>query len=142
MIKVFETQEQSTFKSHLGRLVQLAKADGEFHRKEQKFIRKLGRENGLDPEEIDEVMFYTKNFEVHIPESTKERFYQLVDFVELMSQDGHISDSEIRLCQSLACQLGFNKTISGLLINKIERGLEAGFTKAQIRKECKLFITY
>lgn len=142
MINVFETQEHRIVKSHLSRLVQLAKADGEFHRKEQHFIRKLGRENGLEPEDIDEVMFYTKSFEAHIPESSNERFSQLVDFVNLMSQDGHVSNPEIRLCRSLACQLGFNKTISGILINKIERGLEANLSKSEIRKECKLFISY
>lgn len=144
MIKVFENQEQKIFRNHLGRLVQLAKADGEFHRKEQYFIRKLARANGLEGEEIDQIMFHNKKniVDKRIPVNLEDRFNQLVDFVTLMAEDGVILESELKLSKSLANQLGFNKTIAGLLINKIERGLSEGLSKKDIQEECQLFLSY
>lgn len=142
MISIFENKEEKMIKSHLGRLVKLAKADGEFHKKEQKLIVKIGKHYGLDLETIEDIMYHTKQFDSQIPEDKDICFYQLLDFITLIAEDGHITDEEQSLYMSLGTQLGFKKPILGLLLEKIARDLEAGLPKDKIKSDCESLIAY
>lgn len=136
MIDIFATKAQRKTKSHLSNLVAMAKADGDFHVKEKKYIRRIGLRNGLDDEQITDLMFETSNAKIEIPQRKKERFFQLLDFVKLMKEDGHISEQERNLFRGLVHQLEFNKTFAGLISEKIERGLEEGLSKGQLFARC------
>ena len=136
MIKIFETHEHKVFKSHLINMVKMAKSDGEFHRKERDFIRRIGLEHGLENVEIDNIMFHTGSYEIELPKSKKLRFFQLVDFVELMMEDGQVCDKERCLFQLIVDQLGFNRVYAGIILEKIERGLEETKNKRQIYFLC------
>lgn len=142
MFKIFESEEKKAVKSHLRHMVRLAYADGDFHAKEKKFILRVGKENGLSRKEIDEIIENPTAIELHIPESRDEKFEQIFDLVNLMIKDGHVTDAELEFCQELANRLGFRKVIVGILVEKIERGIEAGLTRKKIKKECEIFINY
>ena len=142
MISFFTNPEEKVIKSHLGRLISLAKADGEFHKDEQKLIVKIGKEHGLSPKELNNLMFHTHVYDDDIPTSKEECFYQLMDFVQLMAEDGHISKSEIKLYHSLASQLNFKIVIQDVLLEKIKRGLDNERSKKQIKQDCEAFIAY
>ena len=142
MLSFFKNPEEKIIKSHLGRLISLAKSDGEFHKEEQKLIVKIGTEHGISPKELNNLMFHTHVYDDDIPTSADDRFYQLMDFVKLMAEDGHISKAEIKLYHSLASQLSFKMVIQDVLLEKIKRGLDNERSKIQIKQDCEAFIMY
>ena len=142
MISLFETKKEKEIKSHLSRLVRLAKSDGEFHAKERKMIVKIGQEKGLSMDTLEAIMYRTDHFDTKIPDNKDERFYQLIDFVTLMLEDDHISDEEIDLFFSLGTQLGFKKPILGILLEKLERDITKGLDKQHIKEDCMSLIEY
>lgn len=142
MMRLFKTPATKPAFVHLGRLVKLAKADGDFHHQEQKYIREIGHRNGLNDQEIDEAMYHTQALNTEIDHSLEARFNQLVDFVELMTKDGHICESEKDLFDGLAIQLGFNHLIKGILFERIERGLEDELQRFQMFAQCESLLKY
>lgn len=142
MFSIFESEEKKIVKSHIRQMARLALADGEFHKKERKFIRKIGSRNGLSESEVDAILKNPKSVDFHLPKTKEGKFDQIFDLVNLMSKDGHINDAETEFCQELATRLGFRTVIVGVLVAKIERGLEERLTKKQIKKECQVFIEY
>lgn len=142
MFSLFTSSKQKAVINHLGKLVKLAKADGEFHKKEKLLIMKIGKEYGLSESKLNSLIFHPPIYDDVIPESLDDRFFQLLDFVKLMSVDGHISEEEMVLYYSLAQQLGFKKVILDVLLECIDRGLENDLSKDKIREECEAFIVY
>lgn len=142
MFSLFTSSKQKAVINHLGKLIKLAKADGEFHKREKLLIMKIGKENGLSESKLHSLIFHPPIYDDIIPESLDDRFFQLLDFVKLMSVDGHISEEEMVLYYSLSQQLGFKKVILDVLLEAIDRGLEKGFTNEEIRQECEAFIVY
>ena len=59
-----------------------------------------------------------------------------------LMKDGEINDAEVDFCADLANRLGFKKVIVGVLIGKIQRGIDEGLTRKEIFKEAKPFINY
>jgi uncharacterized tellurite resistance protein B-like protein len=142
MFKIFESKEKKAVKSHLRQMVALANIDGELHAKEIKFILKVAKENEIPRDEVDEIINNPNDVEFHIPESRGEKFEQIFDLVNLMMKDGQVTDSEVEFCQDLATKLGFRKVIVGVLVEKIERGIEEGHSRKKIKKDCASFINY
>lgn len=142
MFKIFESSEKKAVKSHLKQMVKLAHADGVFHDKEKKFIFKVGKENGISESDIEDIIKDPASIELHKPETRDEAFEQIFDLVRLMTKDGHVSDEEFEFCQELASQLGFRKVIVGILVEKIERGIEDGHSRKRIKKSCDGLINY
>jgi uncharacterized tellurite resistance protein B-like protein len=142
MFKIFESEEKKAVKSHLRQMVGLANADGHFHTEEIKFILKVAKKNDIPRKEVDEIIENPSNIELHIPEDPSERFEQLFDLVNLMIKDGQVTDAELDFCQEIAAKLGYRKVIVGILVEKIERGIEQGMTRKKIKKECAPFINY
>ena len=123
-------------------LVRLALSDGQLHRDELKFIKKIGRENGLTKSEIDGIVENPLSVDVIIPEDAKERFNQIFDLCYMIMKDGEVNDAEVDFCADLANRLGFKKVIVGVLVAKIQRGIDEGLTRKEIYKEAKPFINY
>lgn len=142
MFRIFESEEKKEVKSHIRQMVRLALSDGEIHKKERKFIRRIGKENGLDLDEVQKIIDNPQSVDLHIPETKEGKFYQIFDLVNLMTKDGHVNDAEMDFCQELANRLGFKKVIVGVLVAKIERGIAEGLSRKELRKECNSFINY
>ena len=142
MFKIFESEEEKMVKSHIRHLVRLANADGVFHKKEKKFIMRIGLENGLSARQVEKIIEKPMAVDINIPESKVKRFYQVFDLVNLITKDGQVTDAETEFCQQLANRLGFRKVIVGILVAKIERGIAEGLSRKELRKECQPFINY
>lgn len=142
MFSIFESSEKKAVKSHLRHLVRLALSDGRLHKDELKFIKRIGRENGLSKSSIESIIENPLSVDIIIPSEPKERFHQMFDLCNLIMKDGQANDAEVDFCEELANRLGFKKIIVGVLIAKIQRGLDEGLTRKQIYKEAKPFITY
>lgn len=136
MFEIFESEAKKVIKSHISNMVLMAKADGEFHLKEKRYIRKIGLKNGLNDDQITRVMFNHEPKKVFVPKSKKLRFFQLVDFVTLMLEDGYVSEQERNLFSALVHQLGFKKAYAGLISEKIERGFQDGQSKGKVFAQC------
>lgn len=142
MFSIFESKEKKQVKSHIRQLVRLALSDGNLHKDELKFIKKIGKENGLGKNEIQSIVDNPLSVDVFIPKDKKERFDQIFDLCFMIMKDGEINDAEVDFCADLANRLGFKKVIVGVLIGKIQRGIDEGLTRKEIFKEAKPFINY
>lgn len=142
MFKIFESKEKKIIKSHVRHLVRLAKSDGILHSDELRFIKKVGKKNGLTEKEVDGIIANPTSVDIVLPKDNDEKFYQIFDLVNLMLKDGEVNDAEIEFCMELANRLGFRKVIVGVLVAKIERGIKEGLSRKQIRKEADAFVTY
>ena len=142
MFKIFESKEKKIIKSHVRHLVRLAKSDGIFHSDELRFIKKVGKKNGLTEKEIDGIIQNPTSVDIVLPKDNDDKFFQIFDLVNLMLKDGEVNDAEMEFCMELANRLGFRKVIVGVLVAKIERGIKEGLTRKQIRKEADAFVSY
>lgn len=140
MFSFFESQEKKHVKSHIRHLVRLAKADGLLHRDEVKFIKEVGKKNGLNDAEVKEIIENPTSVNISIPDNDSERFDQIFDLVQMMMRDGVVNDAEMEFCMELANRLGFRKVIVGVLVAKITRGIDAGLTKEELKEETKPFL--
>lgn len=142
MFEFFESEKKKVVKSHIRHLVRLAMADGEFHKNELKFIMRIGKKNGLSTSTIERIVDNPKSVDIVIPDTARGRFDQIFDLCMMIMKDGIVSDAEVEFCAELANRLGFKKVIVGVLIAKIQRGIDGGLTKKEIYKESKPFINY
>ena len=142
MFKIFESKEKKIIKSHVRHLVRLAKSDGIFHSDELRFIKKVGKKNGLTEKGIDGIIQNPTSVDIVLPKDNDDKFFQIFDLVNLMLKDGEVNDAEMEFCMELANRLGFRKVIVGVLVAKIERGIKEGLTRKQIRKEADAFVSY
>lgn len=142
MFNIFESSEKKQIKSHIRHLVRLAKSDGVFHSKEEKFIKRVGKENGISEKDVEKIIDNPTSVDIIIPDSREDKFNQLFDLVVLMMKDEEVNDAEMEFCMELANRLGFRKVIVGVLVAKITRGIKDGIKKEQIREEAEPFINY
>ncbi len=142
MFKIFESPEKKVIKSHIRHLVRLAKSDGILHSDELRFIKRVGKKNGLSEKEVDAIIQNPTSVDIVLPKTNDDKFHQIFDLVNLMLKDGEVNDAEIEFCMELANRLGFRKVIVGVLVSKIERGIRDGLTRKQIRQEADAFVNY
>ena len=98
--------------SHLKVLIQLAKIDGEFDHSEKEFIHKFGQVNGMNEDEIRDLIENTET-EDQIPElstlSFDEKFEYMYSIVQLMRIDGKLHKDEINFCIRVTKELGYEE---------------------------------
>ncbi|MCP4521121.1 MAG: TerB family tellurite resistance protein [Cytophagales bacterium] len=142
MFGFFKTDEKKEIKTHLRHLVRLAKADGVLHKDELKFIYRIGKQNGLTKKQVEKIIENPTAVDIVMPESRQDKFSQVFDLVQMMMKDGEVNDAETEFCMELANRLGFRKFLVGVLVAKIERGINEGLNREQIMKEAEPFINY
>lgn len=142
MFKIFESKEEKYVKSHLRHLVRLAMSDGVLHHEEVAFIKKIGKKNGLSDSTVKNIIKNPTSVDIEIPKSSKERFNQIFDLVQLMMRDDEVNDAEMDFCMDIANRLGFRKVIVGVLVAKITRGIADGLSRKEILEEAKPFVNY
>ena len=100
-----------SIKAKLSVLVQLANIDGEFAGEERDLIYMIGKANGINEDEINNMV---ENPEPLPPLSTmseEDKFEYLFHLVQLMKIDSQVYLSEIKFCEELAEKLGFNRNV-------------------------------
>lgn len=111
MIGFFEHQYLSYKKNHLYNLIELARADGDFHDDEKMLIYKIGERYGLKDRQIASMISSNKSTGIHIPGTHEGKMNQLHDLLLMVYADGMVDDVEISFCEGMAETFGFKKEI-------------------------------
>ncbi len=122
MIGFFEYQYLKFKKKHLENLVALARADGEFHEKERKFLYEIGLKYKLKPHQIDAVIEHGKSSKPRIPKAYPEKMAQLYDTVGMMLADGVIEESEMEFCRDIFKKYGMKEELIRVMIDAYQKG--------------------
>ena len=107
------------FKKQLNTLAQLASADGMLSEKEARFIKMIGKVNGMPDDEIEEIMKKPGPMEDLNLLSDDQKFEYLYSVVQLMKADGQVFKSEIVFCENLAEKLGYKRKVIQELSSRI-----------------------
>ncbi len=106
--QLFENGERTQDKGHFKNLVLIANADGVVTAEETKLLNRIGKNIGLNEEQIQAVIDNPSQFSVIPPVSKIERLEQMVQLIKMMQSDGDIDKHEYNLLELLAVKLGFN----------------------------------
>jgi len=107
------------FKNQINTLVQLASADGLLSEKEARFIKMLGKVNGMSDEEIDSIIKNPQPIEDLHHLSDDQKFEYIYSLVQLMKADGQVFKSEIAFCEKIAVELGYKSKVISELSSRI-----------------------
>ena len=106
-------------KQQLNTMVQLASADGLLSEKEARFIKLLGKANGMSDDEIEEIIKNPQPIEDLTLLSDDQKFEYVYSLVQMMKADGQGFKSEIAFCERVAEELGYKKKVIGELSSHI-----------------------
>ena len=106
--QLFESGERTQDKGHFKNLVLIANADGVVTEEETKLLNRIGKNIGLNEEQIKSITENPSQFSVIPPVSKIERLEQMVQLIKMMQSDGDIDAHEYSLLELLAIKLGFN----------------------------------
>ncbi len=106
--QLFESGERTQDKGHFKNLVLIANADGVVTAEETKLLNRIGKNIGLNEEQIKSISENPSQFSVIPPVSKVERLEQMVQLIKMMQSDGDIDAHEYNLLELLAVKLGFN----------------------------------
>jgi uncharacterized tellurite resistance protein B-like protein len=123
--QLFESGERTQDKGHFKNLVLIANADGIITTEENDLLVRIGKEIGLDQDQMNEIINNPSQFSIIPPVSKVERFEQIVELIKMIQADGEINEHESRLLESLALALGF-KSIDQVDVKKILELLAKG----------------
>lgn len=93
--------------TELSILIHLAKADGFISHEELEIIQRLGLENNLSTEQVNDLVENENSIAVFQNLSLDDRIELLISMIKLMKRDNKIHQKEINFCQKIALQLGF-----------------------------------
>ncbi|WMJ74722.1 hypothetical protein RCC89_16330 [Cytophagaceae bacterium ABcell3] len=142
-MELFESKKTKGIKSHIANLVAIAKSDGKFSVGEKKLVFQIGERNGITKEKVKKIIKSDKPIKFKVPDNDSARFDRVYDLVEMLLADGINEDDEVQAVIDITEKLGFRKAISGVLVNKIIRGVDdPEKTKADVKEECANFLTY
>lgn len=117
--------------NHLRNLIYLGKADHHFDSDEKKFIFRIADRLGVGRNEIEAEMnsLSTDSERPALPTGEIQRFILLDDLLNLMAADRKIREEEVALCKTIAREMGFDDGIVNVIVNKIEKHLDEGFSE-------------
>ncbi len=106
-------------KQQLNTMVQLASADGMLSEKEARFLKLLGKANGMSDEEVEEIIKNPQPIEDLNLLSDDQKFEYVYSLVQMMKADGQVFKSEIAFCERIAEELGYKKKVIAELSSRI-----------------------
>ena len=107
------------FKQQLNTLVHLASTDGLMSDEEARFIKMLGKFNGMSEEEVDDIMKSPSPMEDLNLLSDDQKFEYIYSLVQLMKADRQVFKSEINFCEDVAEELGYKRKVVAELSSRI-----------------------
>jgi hypothetical protein len=108
-----------SIKSQLSLLIGLANIDNDFAEDEKSMIYMVGKANGVEESEIDDLLDTPVPLPSIISMSEDEKFEHLYYLVQLMKIDKEVFLSEVKYCEDAAIKLGFKKSVIAELSAKI-----------------------
>lgn len=88
-------------------LVHLSKVDKFVASEESELIHKIGKRNGMNEEEIENIIDNPRPLQNLKNLPPDEKFSYLFDIIQLMKVDGKIYQTEIEFCEKVAIKLGY-----------------------------------
>ena len=88
-------------------LVHLSKVDKFVASEESELIHKIGKRNGMNEDEIENIIDNPRPLQNLKNLPPDEKFSYLFDIIQLMKVDGKIYQTEIEFCEKVAIKLGY-----------------------------------
>lgn len=106
-------------KNQINTLAAMAQVDGHVAEKELRFIKMIGKANGLTDDQIEQYVVEPEPMDDFETLTDDEKFEYIYLIIQLMKVDGQVFKSEIVFCEELATQLGYDKKVIGELSTNI-----------------------
>ena len=115
-------------------LVHLAESDGHISEEEQKMIIGIGKENGLNVDQVEALIKDPKPIEAmnDLPEEAKLEL--VIDVIRLMKIDNKVHQQEIKFCESIAVKLGYRAEVVKDLSIYITHSLDVNLDKSLLKE--------
>ncbi len=136
----------SSIKSQLQALIQLAIVDDKFDKSEEMQILAIGKANGVPQDEIQELIkegLKSKSIDKQpdfVALTFDQKFEYLYNIIQLMKIDHEIFLSEIRYCEDVAVNLGFDKKVVGKMSSMIYSDPTITTDREKLKQKVKKFI--
>ncbi|MDY0779574.1 TerB family tellurite resistance protein [Tenacibaculum sp. IB213877] len=118
IVDLYESSKHRNNVAHFSAIVCLATIDGQINEEEQKVIDKFVKKLDITPTEYDEIIKNPKKYPV-IPQNTSDnRLERLLDLFKTVYSDHTMDDTELKLIQKYAIQLGYPEERANELIQK------------------------
>ena len=140
MLSFFGNKAEAQNESHMKNLILMAKSDNSIDQTEVAVIMDIGVERGFTRAQIREFIKNTDKAKIVQPDSSKGMFEQLYDLARVMCADGVIEDDEMEFVTGFANKLGFRKTSSAFIVDRILEGIEEKLDKDTIFDATKIFM--
>ena len=85
----------------LSTLVHLAESDGHISEEEQKMIIRIGKENGLNPDQVEELIKDPKPLGAMNDLPREAKLELIIDVIRLMKIDNKVHQQEIKFCENM-----------------------------------------
>ena len=93
-------------------MVHLAGSDGHISEEEQKMIIRIGKENGLNPDQVEALIKDPKPLEAMSDLPREAKLELIIDVIRLMKIDNDKAhQQEIKFCESIAVKLGYRAEV-------------------------------
>ncbi|MFY0600974.1 MAG: TerB family tellurite resistance protein [Cyclobacteriaceae bacterium] len=131
-------------KNQLRALIQLAMSDQEFDKEEKTQIYSIAVANNLSKEVVDELIEENienkGNIKINYDSlSFDDRFDFLYNVIQLMKIDSEVFLSEIKYCENIATNLGFDKKVVKTLSSRIYADPSITSDRTRLMREAKKF---
>lgn len=141
LFKFLTKNKDEVRESHMHNLILMAKSDNSIDKSEIEAILSIGQEQGFTEDEVKKMILTDLNPKaIIIPEEEHEMFKQLHNLSLVMCADGIIENDEMEFVTDFATQLGFRKTSSAFIVDRILEGIEEKLSIEQIYQETKIFM--
>ena len=100
-----------SIENHLSLLIHLSKADNFIAKPEHKLIHYLGKMNGLNEDQIENLIDNPQPIGNLTDLHPNEKFECLFNMVQMMKIDGKVFQSEIIFCEKIAMKLGYKPSV-------------------------------
>ncbi len=140
MFSLFGLKKDKLNKGNIKNLIALAKADGVIADSELKYLYAAGKKLGMKEDEVNAAIRDSSKIEYKMPANDAERFDHLFELIEMMLVDGAIEENEIDFCIEVSENLGFKKSVVGVLVRKVSLGIQNGLDKDTIKKDAQNYL--
>ncbi|MCI0751909.1 MAG: hypothetical protein L0Y35_08730 [Flammeovirgaceae bacterium] len=135
-------RRQETPAFHIKNLILMANVDGEYHEKENVFLKEFAKKTGTSRKKMIEIKNNLNLINFSLSQDKGVRFQQLYDFIAMMLADGKIREEEVLLCKQLAGQLDFNKDVIDTLVYSIQSNVLMGHDVEETKLRVQTLIKF
>jgi hypothetical protein len=122
----FEHPEKKLNKDYFVQLVRSAKADDIIRNSELELLHSIGKKLGFTEPEIKTLIATTDKSDYIPPYELSKRFDQVYEIIRMISADGEVDNSEMKLAEGFAIRSGFSEEEIPNLLALLIRGIKEG----------------